>query len=181
MPRGMNLRMRRILAVTVFSAVAVISVATSPARVGLQDCRGSSIVVLSGANPSAQSHFTFDLSAEGNPGGNAGMLNAFANLEATLCDANRDAGCVYVPHPDGGSLELILDDGGTTALELIGSQVPLFTGCPVGSACSDGLALRYTLPQDFQGEVGVRLNACGTVTVGGQNPPRGTTFTVTTP
>src|SRR5688572_30567352 len=102
MPRSMNDRLKRIFAVTAFGAVAVISVATSPARVGLQDCRNSTLVVLSSANRSTQSHFTFNLSAEGNPGGNAGMLNAFANLEAILCEANSDAGCVFVPQPDGG-------------------------------------------------------------------------------
>src|SRR5690349_8249725 len=118
MPRGMNLRMRRILAVTVFLAVAVISVATSPARVGLQDRKTSTLVVIDGTNTSAQSHYGFHLSAEGNPGGNAGMLSAFANVDYVLCEPGNDAGiCISAPEPDGGSFVMVLDDGGTQPLE----------------------------------------------------------------
>ncbi|MBL8950571.1 MAG: hypothetical protein JNK82_07340 [Myxococcaceae bacterium] len=176
----MNERARRFFSVSAVAVVAGICVATSPPPVpGLSDCVTTPQMTLDALNTTAQAHFTYDLSAEGNPT-TGGALAANANIEMNTCVADgSDAGCSFGPPPDGGTLTLTRDDGTAFAA---GTDSPLFIGCPLGQACKDGATASYALPAGYSGAaVRVQFTACGRVTLNGGNLPNGSTFTVTEP
>ncbi len=181
MGRAMNLQVRRLLSVTAVAAVAVISVATSPAPVGLSDCRNTVELNLDGTSPEAQAHFTYHLNATGNPVGSA-QLAASASVSWSVCaPSGADGGCDFVT-PDGGVASVVHDDARPEVAEAFVTQATLFQGCPQGSACDDGLTATYRLPVGYSGApLRLRFNTCGSVTLGGGNLPRGSTFTVTEP
>lgn len=151
---------RRRLAVTLaLACAALVTVATSPPHMDFPGLEAEeSVRAHLDSTTLFATHFTVRLAAEHNgPTVDGGQLEAFLSASASGCllgiDTIDDAGtCVAVADfNDRPRLELsyVFDgaDGGPTVAGSL-MQERLFKGCPVGSACEQGVTFKVSLAKD---------------------------------
>ena len=178
--------LRSALALAVFSATVVASIATSPPPspgVGLQvEQQGQ--LTLSDAEPRATLHFTASLNALANralPDGGLPAVPTSASLRVTWFPVEVSGGA------DGGDAGAVTAiDAGNPQVEVrfggAGTSLALFGGCAVGSACSQPVDLDFVLTPDGPRTVSVTWSITGEAQGDALNPnPPGALFTLTSP